>query len=156
GGSASGSNTQSNTQSEGVPFGASQAEYQAAFEDMEPITLHTQTAGPKGSGTSITMEDYVDKIEETSGGKITFEVEYANAIAEPADIDDALRDGRLDLGQVLPIYEPSDYPATNALIESGVLTQGSVVAGTLQSNAWPNEVALNTPEIMNEWDDAGL
>src|SRR5690625_1371337 len=140
----------------GVPVGSTQEDYIAAFEDVDPITLHTQTPAPQGSTTSMNMENYVQQVEEWSDGKITFEIGYSNAIADPADIDDALADGRLDLGQVLPIYEPSDYPATTALIEAGVLNDGSAVAGVLQSNAWPNEVAFNTPEIMDEWDQAGL
>ncbi|RLV51332.1 C4-dicarboxylate ABC transporter substrate-binding protein, partial [Aeromicrobium phragmitis] len=62
----------------------------------------------------------------------------------------------LDLGQVLPIYEPSEYPATAALIEGGFISDQSPVVGALQSNAWPNDVAFNTPEIMEEWDAHGL
>lgn len=140
----------------GVPVGSTQEEYIAAFENVDPITIHTQTPAPQGSTTSMNMENYVERVEEWSDGKITFEISYSNAIADPADIDDALNDGRLDLGQVLPIYEPSDYPATTALIEAGVLNEGSAVAGVLQSNAWSNEVAFSTPEIMDEWDQAGL
>lgn len=156
GGDSEGGISAGNAGGESLPVGATKDQYIAAFEDIEPITIHTQTPGPKGSTTSQNMESYVAAVEEWSGGKITFDVAFSNAVAQPADIDDALNDGRLDLGQVLPIYEPSDYPATNALIEAGILNDSSAVVGVLQSNAWSNEVAFNTPEIMQEWDDHGL
>lgn len=137
--------------SEGLPADATKEQWIAAFADVDPIHLYTQTPAPRGAATGLQMENYVDAIEEWSGGKITFDVAYANAAAPPTEIDDALRDGRLDLGMVLPIYEPSDYPVTNAIVEAGVLNDGTAVVGVLQSNAWPNEVAFNTPEFMEEW-----
>lgn len=140
----------------GVAFGATKEEWIKAFENIDPIQLYAQTPAPKGSPTGLNMENYFAAVEEWSGGKITFDIAYSNAVAPPAEIDDALNDGRLDIGSVLPIYEPSDYPATNALIEAGILNSPTAVAGVLQSNAWPNEVAFNTPEIMAEWDAHGL
>ena len=141
---------------EGLEPGATKEDYIAAFEDLDPIEIRTQTPAPKGSTTGKNVEDYLAAVEEWSGGKITFDIAYANAVAQPAEIDDALNDGRLDLGQVLPIYEPSEYPATAALIEGGFISDQSPVVGALQSNAWPNDVAFNTPEIMEEWDAHGL
>src|SRR5690625_4912677 len=140
----------------GLPFGSTKEDYIAAFEDLDSITLHAQTPAPQGSPTGRHMESYLAKVEEWSGGKISFEIGYSNAIADPAEIDEALVDGRLDVAQPLPIYKPSEFPATNALIHAGVFNQGTAVTGALQSNAWPNELALNTPEIMAEWEKAGL
>lgn len=141
---------------EGVDFGASLADYQAAFADIEPIELTTQSPAPKGAVTGKNVEDYLNAITEWSAGKITFDVSYANAVAPPGETDDALVDGRLDLSQVLPIYEPSDYPANAALVEATFVSDQSAVAGTLQSNAWPNEVAFKTPEILAEYEDQGI
>lgn len=141
---------------EGVAFGATKEEWVEAFADVEPVLIYTQTPAPKGSPTGLNMENYFAAVEEWSGGKITFDIAYSNAVAPPAEIDDALNDGRLDIGSVLPIYEPSDYPATNALIETGVLNNPSAVVGVLQSNAWPNDVAFSTPEVLDEWESHGL
>ncbi|WP_447643625.1 TRAP transporter substrate-binding protein DctP [Nocardioides zeae] len=141
---------------EGVEAGATMEEYQEAFADIEPITLNTQSPAPKGSVTGANVEAYLAAIEEWSDGKVSFEIAYSNAVAPPAEIDDALRDGRLDLGQVLPIYEPSEYPATAALIEMGFISNQSAVVGALQSNAWPNEVFFDNEDVMQEWDDQGL
>jgi TRAP-type C4-dicarboxylate transport system substrate-binding protein len=141
---------------EGLPAGATKEQYIAAFEDLDPIELYAQTPAPKGAASGLNTENYLARIEEWSGGKITFDIAYANAVAAATEIDDALNDGRLDVGSVLMYYEPSDYPATNALIDAGILNDGSAVVGVLQSNAWANEVAFETPEIMAEWESHGL
>ena len=141
---------------EGVAAGASKADYQKAFEDVDQITLLTQTPAPKGSVTGLPQEEYYKAIEDWSGGKIKFDVSYSNAIAEPAEADDALNDGRLDIASVLPIYDPSEYPANAALIEGGFISDQSAINGVLSSNAWPNQVAFDTEEITKEFDDHGL
>ncbi|WP_436698046.1 TRAP transporter substrate-binding protein DctP [Nocardioides sp. BYT-33-1] len=141
---------------DGVDAGATLEEYQKAFEDVDPIELRTQSPAPKGSVTGANVEAYLNAITEWSDGKVTFDVAYSNGVAEPGETDKALVDGRLDIAQVLPIYNPSEYPANNMLIEAGFISNHSPVAGVLQSNAWPNEVAFNTPEIMAEYDDHGM
>lgn len=141
---------------DGVDAGATMEEYQEAFADVDPIELRTQSPAPKGSVTGANVEAYLNAVTEWSDGKITFDVAYSNAVAEPGESDKALVDGRLDLAQVLPIYNPSEYPANNALIEAGFISNHSPVAGVLQSNAWPNEVAFNTEEIMAEYEDHGM
>lgn len=141
---------------EGLEWGATKAEFQAAFADVSPMTLNTQSTAPKGSITGRNLEQYFDSITEWSDGKIKFDVVYSNAIAPPAEVDDALNDGRLDLGQVLPIYEPKEYPKNAAFVESTFMSDQSVVTGALQSNAWPLEVAYQTPELVQEFADHGM
>ncbi|WP_181311744.1 TRAP transporter substrate-binding protein DctP [Nocardioides campestrisoli] len=141
---------------EGLEIGATKEEYREAFADIDPITLNTQSPGPKGSATGKPIEDWVAAVEDWSDGKITFEIAFSNAVAEPIEIDDALNDGRLDVASTLPIYEPSEYPANAALIETGFISDQTVVAGALQSNAWPNEVAFSNDEVMAEFEDHGL
>ena len=97
---------------EGLAYGATKEDYIAAFADIDPIVLHTQSPAPKGSPTGLPVEKYLDTVTEWSGGKITFDVAYSNAVAPPAEIDNALVDGRLDLGHIIPQYEPAEYPAS--------------------------------------------
>jgi TRAP-type C4-dicarboxylate transport system substrate-binding protein len=140
----------------GVEYGATIDQYKAAFADIDPIKLNTQSPSPRGSISGKNVEDYLKAVTEWSGGKITFEVAYSNGVAPPAEADDALLDGRLDLAQVLPIYEPSEYPANAALVAASFVSDQSPVAGALQSNAWPNEVAFKTPEITKEFESKGI
>jgi TRAP-type C4-dicarboxylate transport system substrate-binding protein len=151
-----GSTGGSGSSSDGIEAGASKEDYQAAFADVDPIELNTQSPSPEGSVTGANVEAYLDAITEWSDGKITFNVTYSNGVAPPTEVDNALTDGRLDLGQVLPIYEPAEYPANAALIDAGFISNQSAVVGTLQSNSWPNEVAFDTPEIDQEFADHGM
>lgn len=141
---------------EGVDPGASMEDYQAAFADIDPIELNTQTPAPQGSATGLPMEKYFEAVTEWSDGKITWNVQYANAVAAPAESDDALLDGRLDFASILPIYEPADWPANNALIFGGFISDQSAVDGVMSSNAWPNQVAFENDEIMAEFEDKGI
>lgn len=141
---------------DGIEYGATKDDYIAAFENVDPIQLYTQSPAPKGSATGVPVEKYLDRITEWSGGKITFDVAYSNAVAPPAEIDNALMDGRLDLAHVIPQYEPSEYPATTALIDSSFASLQTPVLGPLQSNAWANDVAFETPEILAEYEDKGM
>ncbi|MGX6509206.1 C4-dicarboxylate ABC transporter substrate-binding protein [Rhodococcus sp. SJ-2] len=141
---------------EGVAFGATMEEYQAAFADVDPIVLYTQSPSTQGSTGGAFIDAYTSAVEEWSDGKITFDIAYSDAIAKSTEIDNAIVDGRLDIGQVLAVYEPQEFPATSALLDASVLSDQSVVTGVLQSNAWPADVALNTPEIVAEFEDKGM
>jgi len=141
---------------EGVEYGASMEDYQAAFEDLEPITLNTQTPGPQGSATSTKFEEYFEAVEEWSGGKITWEIAYSNAVAPPTEIDNALQDGRLDVGLALPIYEPSEYPASSAINELSFIGRQTPVVGVMTSHAWMLDVMMQTPEAQEEFEATGV
>lgn len=140
----------------GVEFGASIEEYRSAFADVDPIVIHTQSPAAKDASGGWHIENYANAVSEWSGGKITFDIVYSNGIASPTEADNAVLDGRLDLAQVMGAYEPQEYPATFALNNASVLSDNSVIVGTLSSNAWPVDVAFSTPEIMAEYDDHGL
>lgn len=139
-----------------VPFGASMEEYQEALADIDPIVLHTQTPSPKGAPSGARNEQYVAAVEEWSGGRITFDIQYSNAIADPSEADNALTDGRLDLTNVMPIYEPSEYPANGMINAISFVGSQKPVVGTLAASAWMLEVGYETPEIRDEYRKHGV
>lgn len=141
---------------DGVPAGAAMADYQAAFEDIAPITLRAQSPAPKGSDTGAPVEKWAAAVQEWSGGKITFDIAFSSAVAGPTERVAALNDGRLDAVGILPIYEPDEWPKNAALLDTGFISDQTPVTGALQSNAWPNEVAFNTAEVMDEFDQHGV
>ena len=49
---------------DGVAHGASKADWISAFEDVDPITLHTQVLYAKGDLNNTPYTDYYDRIEE--------------------------------------------------------------------------------------------
>ncbi|MFD6892943.1 C4-dicarboxylate ABC transporter substrate-binding protein [Rhodococcus sp. NPDC060086] len=140
----------------GVEYGASIEEYQEAFESVDPIVIHTQSPAAKGASGGQHIENYARAVSEWSDGKITFDIVYSNGVASPTESDNAVQDGRLDLAQVMGAYEPQEYPATFALNNASVLSDNSVIVGSLSSNAWPVDVAFSTPEIVSEFEDHDL
>ncbi|QSE90786.1 TRAP transporter substrate-binding protein DctP [Rhodococcus pseudokoreensis] len=142
---------------DGVEFGATKEEYQAAFEGVGPITLTAQTLAPKGSVSGKPTEDYLAAVTEWSGGKIIFDISYSNAIAPPNETAEAFVDGRLDVANVIPVYKPAEYPAYNAVINSaGAVASPGLAVGNLQANSAPIELAFSTPEIEAEFRNAGV
>jgi TRAP-type C4-dicarboxylate transport system substrate-binding protein len=140
----------------GVEYGATKEQWQKALADITPITIKAQSPSPQGAVTGAKFEGYMDAVEEWSGGKITFDVAFANAVAPPLEVDNALADGRLDLGSVVPSFEPQEYPANAAF---GAATQqgpNGPFAGTLIANTWWLDVAYNTPEMFQEGEDHGF
>lgn len=145
----------SQAKGDGIDYGATQEEYAAAFEDVDPITIKAQSPSPKGSLTGAKFEGYMKAVEEWSDGKITFDIAYSNAVAEPLEVDDALADGRLDMGSVVLAYEPQEYPA-NALLADATFagSQGAFV-GMMESNTWWLDVGYQTPEMFDELEENG-
>lgn len=141
---------------EGVEAGATKEEYIEAFADIEPIELTTQLPGSPGGSGALHIEAYAEALEEWSGGKLTMEIAYGNAIVDPAQAPEALADGRLDFDYVYPLYDPSRYPANGALASASHLGEHDPVAGTLQGIAGFLESSMATPEIMEEMEADGV
>ena len=140
-----------------LPTGASAEEYQAALADMEPVELIVQsTAASAGIPDTIGFEAFLDRVTEYSGGKITFDVTYANGIVPVLETDDALVDGRVDIVNWWPQYDPSEYPASNVMIDASVVRDPRMVTGYYSIMAAMQEVALDTPEIVAEYTDKGI
>src|SRR5688572_25939401 len=141
----------------GVDVGASKAEYVEAFEGIDPISLNAQAPSPEGSPTGKQIEAYVAALEEWSGGKIEVELAFSSAVAPPIEVDNAFVDGRLDMGVTIPLYEPSEYPATNVLVAgAGLLANQGATVGVLESGTWPNQLAFENEAIMGELEDHGI
>src|SRR5690625_3610218 len=139
-----------------LPPDATKEEYQEAFADIEPITLNTQTGGPEGSRLSIFLEKYFDSVEDWSDGKITFSVDYANAVASPTEADKAVMDGTLDMAGALPTYDPDKYPALNSIINLSFHSSQSPLVGPLQLTGWLTEHTASSPEVAQEYEAQGL
>lgn len=139
-----------------VEYGASQAEYQEALADMSPVTLHLQSTAPKGAETGRRFEEYAATVEEWSGGKITFEIAFANAIAPPDQVDDALADGRIDVGSVIAALDPSKFPANNVLWDLSFIGSQRPVDGLLQWHGAMLEIAAETDEMYQEFEENGM
>src|SRR5690625_5284366 len=66
----------------GYEYGASPEEIQAAFEDIDPITITYQPSAQSAEDiTAYRSDAFVEDVEELSGGKVTVETTYGQGIA---------------------------------------------------------------------------
>jgi TRAP-type C4-dicarboxylate transport system substrate-binding protein len=152
----SGNGGSGGTSTAGVEYGATKDEWIEALADIDPITIKAQSPSPEGAVTGAKFEGYMAAVEEWSGGKITFDIAFANAVAPPLEVDNALADGRLELGSVVPSFEPQEYPANAAFGASTQQGPNGPFAGTMISNTWWLDVAYDTPEMFQEGEDHGF
>lgn len=141
---------------ESVEAGATKEEYQAAFADVDPITIVTQTAGAQGTVTSAYFEAYQEAVTDWSDGKIEFETNYAYSVAPPVEVSAAVADGRLDMSYTIPAYQPDELPATNSLIDLSIGADQTPLVGVLQLLGWSIETAVDSEEILDEYEAIGL
>jgi TRAP-type C4-dicarboxylate transport system substrate-binding protein len=141
----------------GVEARAEFSAYQEALADMEPVTLTYQPSAQSADGMDGYRDiEFKENVEEASGGKITIDIVYAQAIAGYPEIPDALTDGRIDLAYTLPLYDPSRFPVNSALVAGSALTGASPRAEELAANAAMLDVAWNTPELLEEMETNGI
>jgi len=143
-------------QSAGIPVGATKAEYQKAFADLDPIELVFQTGAGAGSALADRDRAYVDAVDEWSGGKVKIRLAFAGEIAPPAETIAAMQDGRIDLTHALPQYYPEDFPVYNEWLNSTVLSQTEYLVADLQTPILGQELFNNTPQLVDEFTENGF
>jgi TRAP-type C4-dicarboxylate transport system substrate-binding protein len=141
---------------EGVEYGASPEEYQAALEDMEPVTLTYQGGGASAeSGSGKAELEFAQRVEELTGGKVTFEMAWGQSVAPFDEVTEAVADGRIDIGVEIPIYTPSKYEAIGELISLSPSTPSSPVLTEVATTAAALETAWDTPEVVENYEEMG-
>ena len=149
--------TASNDQGVGFEYGASQEEVAAAIEDLEPVTLTYQpSASSPDVPAAVTGLSFKEAIEERSGGKITLDIVWGQAIAGYPEIDDALADGRVDISYHVPIYDPAAYPTIDAYNKLTQYSSAEPLTGEAISQAMMSELAWNNEQLLEEYAEKGL
>lgn len=142
---------------EGFDYGASQDDVDAVLADLDPVEITYQAgAQSPNSVSALSAHNLKEYVEERSGGKITVDVVWGQAIAGYGEIDDALADGRVDISYALPIYQPSEYPEFNALATATAGMPNSPVLGELIGNAALVDLAWNSNELLSRYEERGL
>lgn len=145
-----------NAGGESIEYGAEKDAYVDALADMEPVELVIQSTGPKDSATGRRFEDYANAVDEWSDGKINFEFIYSNGAAGPTETHQAIADGRIDIGSVMPSLIPDEFPVTNNLWNLSHLGRQTPVDSMLQWHGIIFELATLTDEIDAEYEDQGM
>lgn len=142
---------------DGYAANASQEEIDAALEDLDPVTLTFQpSAASESSIQSPSGTEFAKALEEKSDGKIKVDVVWGQAIAGYDEVHDALADGRVDLAYTLPVYDPAEFPAANALGDALAGVSPSPFVGEMIANATAADVSWGTPAIVEEYESEGL
>jgi TRAP-type C4-dicarboxylate transport system substrate-binding protein len=142
---------------EGFEYGASQEEVDAVLEGLEPVTLTFQPgAASAESIMSPAATEIADRIEERSGGMITVDLVWGQAVAGYDTVQDALADGRLDLANTLPGYSPAEFAAFDDLSTTTAMLPSSPFAGEFIAYAVYSDLGWENQEILDSFDAAGL
>ncbi|MCM3491616.1 TRAP transporter substrate-binding protein DctP [Alkalihalophilus marmarensis] len=80
-------------------------------ENQEVITLRAATGlSTQHAWWSDTMVPWMERVEELTEGQVEFETFPGGELVSVPDEGDAVLNGTIDVGLVLPIYQPSEYP----------------------------------------------
>jgi TRAP-type C4-dicarboxylate transport system substrate-binding protein len=141
----------------GLPTGASKAEYQEAFEEVDQIELSFQVASASPESYSNQRDiEFAESLEEWSGGKISVNIHYAGSISEPTETPDALMDGRLDLAHYYTTYEPDEMSAYVEVADSLSQVPSTPLVGELVVNSIYQDAVFDTPEVIEQFASRGM
>lgn len=142
---------------EGFAYDAAQEDVDAAVADLDPveITFQPSSASPD-SVMAPAGTVFKEIVEERSGGKITVDIVWGQAIASYAEVHDALADGRLDVAYTLPVYDPAQFAAINDLGTVMAAVEPSPYTGELVANAVGNELGWNNEDALTTYEEMGL
>jgi len=76
----------------------------AVHAQQSPITLRMQTSWPSGDIWMDFAQQYVDRLEAMSGGRLRVELLPAGAVVQAFQVMDAVSDGVLDCAHSVPAY----------------------------------------------------
>ncbi len=105
------SDTKSNTESRrnflksgAAVTGAAALGAPAIVTAQEPIELRMQTSWPSGDIFQEFAQQYADRVEEMSGGRIRIDLLPAGAVVAAFQVMDACHDGVIDCAHSVPVY----------------------------------------------------
>ena len=115
----------------------------------ETVTLSVATAAAVGTPNAAVQDWYLDRIEEKTDGRITFDRSAPEALCKAAEVVDCIRDGRADLGVTVPDYTPQ-YFATVSVSGIPFIGQNSqAITQTLYDIHTSYEPAIETLDQNN-------
>jgi TRAP-type C4-dicarboxylate transport system substrate-binding protein len=141
-----------------VPFDATDEEWQTAFEDVDPIKIVWELSGAATTPTGIAFQKLADRAAELSDGKVDIELAFSLSVSGAlTSVDQALQDGRIDIGMVTPYLESQEYPIAGTIANDiNIDFPTAQIGGPLVGLAAASETLWNTPEFIQENADADL
>lgn len=141
---------------DGFAYGADQSVLDEATRGLEPVELTYQpTASSPESLSAASAIEFVEAVEERSGGKITVNMAWGQSIAPYGEIDDALTDGRLDIAFDVLLYT-DQYPSFDAMGAVSQTGPGASLVGETTLTAMLTEMAWDSDALIREYEERGL
>lgn len=128
----------------------------ATWDTIEPIEFRMATFGGEENIHSQPLNALAEKMEEVSGGKLTFEIFYAGALVPATEQGSAISNGITDMGTFFPAYTASDYPVDSWASPLAFTPDDSPVVGSLQAIGTTLDWAYQTPEYLDEITSKGI
>ncbi len=79
----------------------------------ETITWTLATMNPSVSPQAALQDWFLDRVEEVTEGRLTFDRTAPEVLCKAAEIVDCVRDGRAQIGSSVPDYTPQYFPSTS-------------------------------------------
>lgn len=129
---------------------------QADWDSLEPVEFRMSTFGGQENIHSQPLNALAEKMEEVSGGKITFEIFYGGALVPATEQATAIANGTTDMGTYFPAYTASEFPIDGWVSPLAFTPDDSPIVGSLQAIGTTLDWAYNTPEYIAEFTSKGI
>lgn len=96
-------------------------------ESDESFVFTYVTGATPGVASADISDWFLDRVEEVTEGRITFERTAVESICKAAEVAECVRDGRAEIGSAVPDYTPQYFPSTS-MVSIPFLTQNSQAA----------------------------
>lgn len=90
----------------------------------ESVTFTLATGAQAGTPNAAVQDWFLDRVEEVTEGRISFERTATEALCKAAEVADCVRDGRAQIGVTVPDYTPQYFPSTS-MVSIPFLSQNS-------------------------------
>lgn len=79
----------------------------------ETFEFTLATGATAGTPNAAAQDWFLDRVEEKTDGRITFERTATEALCKMQEVVDCVRDGRAEIGVTVPDYTPQYFPSTS-------------------------------------------
>lgn len=104
----------------------------------------------------VSATEYIKRVAELSGGKITIEYFPSASVLSPAEQAGGIASGTADMGPVFTPYTPADFPLSNWAAELGTLPKGGVPFSQMVGALAQTEFVRTNPDYIREMSGQGL
>lgn len=128
-GAGCGSDSETATEGEGSPATEAGGEATDAPEAQgETYELRVASFIPDGDNVHVQiLKEWMSRIEDGSDGRITFEPYWSGSLCDAQEITRCVSEGKADVGQTVPGYNPELFPAHEMISVPFVSSQPQAV-----------------------------